>query len=75
MLRLRKYGNAGPDVPQAWQGKTFRSYVDMADYADKVGLPDGDYFIRNSNGTTFATAVCKLTRKGGSFYVEGRGNV
>lgn len=73
-LRLSKH-SAGPEVPLPFQGKRFRSYVDMANFADKVGLPDGTYWIRNSAGTTFVTGMRELKRKGTFFHVEGRGYI
>ena len=81
MVRLRKHPQ-GPELPQAALEKRFRSYVDMAIYAE-ASLPSGLYYSRNQQGGTLATALrlvrCKLSERNepclAGFWVEGRGNV
>lgn len=65
----------GQPLPADFEGKKFRSYVDMANFADEHNLPDGTYFIHNDRGSNLFTSLRELTRKGRSFHVEGRGNV
>lgn len=65
----------GPELPEAAKGRKFRSYVALADFADKIELPEGKYWCRNTNGTNLWTAMREVTRKGSGFHVEGRGNV
>lgn len=65
----------GNPLPPEFEGRKFRSYVDMATFADEHKLPDGTYFIRNDKGANLLTGLRELTRKGSGFHVEGRGNV
>jgi hypothetical protein len=67
----------GPELPEAFKNKTFRSYVNMADFADDNKLPHGIYWIRNTSGTNLATAIRELRYHCGygGFWVEGYGNI
>lgn len=67
-----KQGN--PPLPKAFEGKKFKSYAAMADYADKHNLPYGEYWIRNDKGSNLLTSIREL-KYSGTFWVEGRGNV
>jgi hypothetical protein len=73
-LYLIKHPN-GPDLPDAFKDKRFRSFVDMANYADEHELPEGKYYSRNPQGSNLLTAIREVTRKGSGFHVEGRGNI
>lgn len=74
MLKITEK-KGGVPLPDDFKNKTFRSYVDAANFADEHGLPDGEYWIRNDKGTNIFTAIRELKRCGSSFWVEGRGNV
>jgi hypothetical protein len=77
MLRIKKHPD-GPEISEETKNKTFRSYVDMANWVDEHQLPPGIYWIRNSSGTNLATAIRELRYKiggYGGFWVEGRGHV
>jgi len=81
MLYLRKHPD-GPELPAWAEGRWFRSYSAMADWAEEQ-LPPGKYWSRNPSGASLATAVrevrCKLDRHDNpretGFWVEGRGNI
>lgn len=73
-LKFRERKGETP-LPDIFKNRGFRSFADMATYADEHGLPDGKYWIFNDKGNNLWTSLKELTRKGSSFYVEGRGNV
>lgn len=73
MLYFRKHAE-GPDIPEDTKEKTFRSYVDMANWADEH-LPFGKYYIRNNMGATLYSALRSVEFTKTHFWVEGRGNV
>lgn len=74
MLKFREQKDGAP-LPEIFTVKGFRSYADMADYADEHGLPDGSYWIFNDKGTNLLTFIRELRREGSRFWVEGRGYV
>jgi hypothetical protein len=77
MLRIKKHPN-GPELPEALKDKTFRSYVDMANFAEDHDLLPGVYWVRNDKGNNLLTAIRELNYKNKpfhQFHVEGRGNV
>lgn len=74
MLKLKAQKDGAP-LPEAFQNKGFRSFVDMANYADKHNLPDGNYWCYNDKGTNLLTSLREVKRKGSGFWVEGRGNI
>jgi hypothetical protein len=75
MLQFRQKGKDGSPLPEAFKSKGFRSYVDMANFADEHELPEGQYFIHNTRAANLYTMFRTLTRKGHGFHVEGRGNI
>jgi len=77
LLKITKHPD-GPELPEEVKAKTFRSYVDMANWADEHHLSPGIYWIRNPSGANLATAIRELryqTKGYGRFWVEGRGNI
>lgn len=70
-LRLTQHPQ-GPLLPKEAKTRRFKSYVDLANWADEH-LPYGVYFVRNHTATTLA-GIRKITHDG-LFHVEGRGNV
>ena len=74
MIKLMRHPK-GPSI----EGKKlrFRSYVDLADYADEH-LEEGLYFVRNHNAVNLI-AIREIHHHvdpwSSSFHVEGRGNV
>jgi hypothetical protein len=64
----------GPELPEAAQSKHFRSFVDMATWAE-THLPYGKYWARNPNGGNLATRIREVRHERARFWVEGRGNV
>jgi hypothetical protein len=82
MLKLSKHPE-GPELPEEAKKKHFRSYADMADWAEEH-LPPGKYWCRNPQGANLWTALrevrCKLSDSDGEpkasgFWVDGRGNI
>lgn len=73
MLKLLKHPD-GPELPQEAKEKHFRSYVDMATWAE-AHLPYGKYYCRSEAGTSFLTAFREIRYTAACFWVEGRGNV
>lgn len=74
-LRLMQHP-AGPTLTPEQKAKRFRSYVDLANWADDVNLLAGRYFARAHNAASLAT-IREVTFGGAgyTFHVEGRGNV
>lgn len=60
-----------PKGPKLGVKKRFRSYVDLANWAED-NLPYGLYFARNHNASNLA-AIREITHEHGRFHVEGRG--
>lgn len=74
-LKFVEKVNVPGSLPEIFKEKRFRSYVDMANFADQHSLPDGDYFIYNTAGGNLWTAMRELKRRGSRFWVAGRGNI
>lgn len=74
MLQFQEKKNGTP-LPEVFKTKKFRSYVDMANFADEHHLPSGKYFIFNNTGANLFTRYRELTFDGSRFHVEGRGNI
>lgn len=72
-IRLRQHPK-GPQVPDALL-RPFRSYVDLANAADRHGLPDGVYFVRPYPFNRNPASIREARRTGEDFWVEGRGHV
>lgn len=75
-LRLRKHPR-GPDLSDEAKEKGFRSYCDLADWAEE-NVPPGLYFVRADNAVWLA-AIREVHHHAGrwpnAFWVEGRGCV
>lgn len=65
----------GQQLPDGFKEKRFRSYADMAAFAEEHHLPHGEYWIRNDKGANLATSIRELKYSKTRFWVEGRGNV
>lgn len=72
MLRLLQHPN-GPKLTAEQKAKRFRSYVELANWAEE-NLPHGLYFVRSSAATTLA-GLREVRHFEGKFHVEGRGYI
>ena len=63
----------GPALPNEAKRRYWRSYVDLANWADD-NLSFGLYYVRNANAANLA-AIREITFEEGLFHVERYGNV
>ena len=77
MLKFIEKKNGTP-LPEVFKTKGFRSFADMAAFADTYNLPDGEYYIKNDKndkGGNLLTHLREVKRRGSQFWVEGRGYI
>ena len=70
-LKLRQHPT-GRIIPDEHK-RNFRSYVDLADYAE-AHLPHGMYLAIPTNATNLSV-IRLICHEPGRFWVEGRGNI